>query len=83
MEDLVALVEFREGNRYADYKPGVDKLAAYGVGALVAGKVAAKVGFFKGIFIALMAAKKFVLIAVLALGVFLKKIFFGGEQDPA
>jgi uncharacterized membrane-anchored protein len=81
MENLMEYVEFNEGQRYTDYEPGTDKLAAYGIGALVAGKVAAKAGFFKGILIALMAAKKFVIIALIGIAAFIKKVFFGTEPE--
>lgn len=81
MENLMEYVEFNEGQRYTDYEPGTDKLAAYGIGALVAGKVAAKAGFFKGILIALLAAKKFVVIGLIGLAAFIKKVFFGSEPE--
>ncbi|MBC6610573.1 DUF2167 domain-containing protein [Hymenobacter sp. BT507] len=39
-------VAFAKGLRYADFSPGIDEVAAYSIGGLVAGKVLAKVGFF-------------------------------------
>lgn len=78
--DLLAMVDFNPGNHYADYKPGTDKLATYGLGALVAGGIAAKAGLFKGLFIALLAMKKFLVIGAIALVVLLKK-FFGGRKS--
>ena len=42
--DVLKMVSFTEGNRYADFQPGVDTVAAVGVGGLIAGKVAAKTG---------------------------------------
>jgi uncharacterized membrane-anchored protein len=39
-------VAFKEGNRYADFDSGIDKVAAWTLGGLVAGKVLAKAGFF-------------------------------------
>jgi uncharacterized membrane-anchored protein len=45
MPDALAMVDFDAGNRYADYVPGKDKVAAYGIGALIlGGVVAAKFG---------------------------------------
>lgn len=41
---VMAMPEFTVGSRYEDFVPGADKVAAYGIGALVAGKVAAKTG---------------------------------------
>ena len=43
---VLAAVDFTEGNRYSDFNPDIDQVAAYGVGGLIAGKVLAKVGFF-------------------------------------
>lgn len=42
---VMAMPEFAEGSRYADYVPGVDKVAAYGIGGLIAGKILSKAGF--------------------------------------
>ena len=75
MGDVLGLVEFNPGHRYADFVPGTDKVAAYGIGALVAGKVAAKAGFFKVLLAGLMAMKKFVVVALLAIGAMLKRWF--------
>ncbi len=44
--DLLANVSFVKGQQYNDYSVGVDEVAAYSIGGLVAGKVLAKVGFF-------------------------------------
>jgi uncharacterized membrane-anchored protein len=72
---ILRAVEFQEGHRYADFKPGSDKVATYGLAALVAGGVLAKTGFFKMLLVGLLAAKKFVVIGVIAVVSFLKKIF--------
>jgi uncharacterized membrane-anchored protein len=72
---ILGMVDFTEGNRYADYKPGVDKAATYGLAALVAGGIAAKTGLLKGLWIAVLALKKFIIIGLAALAGWLKKIF--------
>jgi uncharacterized membrane-anchored protein len=64
MERVLPMAQFNEGNRYADYKAG-DKTAAYGLAALVAGGVAAKMGFFAKFFALLLAAKKLVVAAII------------------
>ena len=46
IDGLVAGVEFREGEKYVDFDPKIDNVAAYTIGGLVAGKVLAKAGFF-------------------------------------
>lgn len=75
MEGLLPMVEFNPGNRYADFDEKVDKVAAYGIAGLVAGGAAAKVGLFKGLFMGLLALKKFGIILVIAVVAGLGKIF--------
>jgi uncharacterized membrane-anchored protein len=59
--DLLANVSFAKGQQYTDYNAGIDEVAAYTIGGLVAGKVLAKVGFFAIIL-------KFWKLGILALG---------------
>lgn len=79
MEQVVAMAEFNDGHRYADFDPDTDKMAAYGVGALVAGGLAAKTGLFKGLFALLLAGKKLVVVGLAALAAAVKGIFSGGK----
>jgi len=72
---ILGMVNFNEGNRYADFDPKADKVAAYGIAALVAGGIAAKLGFFKLIWVFLLAAKKFIIIALVAAAAWFRKIF--------
>jgi uncharacterized membrane-anchored protein len=73
---ILAAVDFNPGNRYADFSEASgDKVASYGIAALVAGGVAAKLGLFKGLWIFLLGAKKFVIIGVVALAAWLRKLF--------
>jgi uncharacterized membrane-anchored protein len=81
MQSVMSFVDFSEGHRYADFVPGVDKVAVYGIGALVAGKLAAKVGLFKLLLPALVAAKKLVIVGVVALAAFFRRLF--GRKTPA
>jgi uncharacterized membrane-anchored protein len=76
---ILAVVDFTEGNRYADYKSG-DKVATYGIAGLIAGGVLLKSGFFKVLLTALIAAKKFVVIGVVAIGAWIKKLLGGRKQ---
>jgi uncharacterized membrane-anchored protein len=73
--EILAVVDFNEGHRYADYQPGSDKVAAYGLAALVAGGLAAKTGLLKGLFVAILAFKKFLVIGVIALIAGVQKFF--------
>jgi uncharacterized membrane-anchored protein len=75
---ILGMVDFKEGNRYADFDPKTDKVAKYGIAALVAGgalAAAAKFGLLKVLWLGILAGKKFVIIAVLAIGAWLKRIF--------
>jgi uncharacterized membrane-anchored protein len=81
--EIVSLVNFTEGNRYADFNGRTDKVAAYGLAALVAGGIAAKAGFFKVILVALLAAKKFVVIGIVALFAMCKRVLAGKSRTDA
>ena len=74
-KDFVNGVTFSDGYKHADYKPG-DRIAAVGVGSLVAGslgaKVLAKTGFFAK-FLPIIAKFWWVLLAPLAALGFLRK----------
>lgn len=72
---LLSMVNFQEGHRYADFNGSTDKVATYGLAALIAGGVAAKVGLFKGLWIAILALKKFIIIGAVAAAGFVKKFF--------
>lgn len=73
--EILGMVDFNQGNRYADFDPKMDKVATYGIAALIAGGVAAKLGLFKLLLVFLVAAKKFILIACVAIAAWFKKIF--------
>jgi uncharacterized membrane-anchored protein len=75
MPSILAITEFTQGNRYADFDSKTDHMAEYGLAALVAGGVAAKMGFFAKLGILLLALKKFIIIGFVAVAAFLRKIF--------
>ena len=62
--DVMEMAQFEQGSRYADFVPGVDKVAAYGIGGLIAGKVLAKAGLLA---LGLAFLKKGWILVVLAL----------------
>ena len=72
LENVLAIAEFDQGSQYSDFDPELDEIAAYGIGALVAGKVIAKTGFFV---MALVFLKKFGLLFLLAAGALLKQFY--------
>jgi len=78
---ILSMVSYNPGHRYEDFDSKSDQVATYGIAALVAGGIAAKAGFFKGILIALLAAKKLVIVAVIAIGIWIKKLFDRRKSD--
>ena len=75
MPSILAVTEFTDGNRYADFDAKSDHLAEYGLAALVAGGVAAKLGFFAKLGVMLLALKKFIIIGFIAVAAFVRKLF--------
>lgn len=69
---VLAIAEFDQGSSYSEFDPDLDEVAAYGIGALVAGKVIAKTGF---LVVALVFLKKFGIFILLGLGALLKMVF--------
>ena len=82
MRPLLAAAEFNAGHRYAEFNKSTDRMAKYGLGALIATGVAAKLGLFGKLLALLIAAKKIVLVAVVALGGFIARLF-GKKKDAA
>lgn len=84
MREVLSFVEFNEGHRYGDYVAGMDKVAAYGIGALIAGKLAAKAGLFKLLLVFAAKFWKLLVVAALAVGAFVKKLLSGRrKEEPA
>lgn len=71
---ILGMVNFEQGNRYADFNASTDKVATYGIAALIAGGVLAKTGLLKGLLVGILALKKFVIIGAVALIGFMKKL---------
>lgn len=46
IEPVLASFSYDDGNKYADFNPDIDEVAAWTIGGLVAGKVLAKAGIF-------------------------------------
>lgn len=82
-DNVLASIEFNQGHRYADYVHGEDKVAEYGLAALIAGAAAAKVGFFKALLVAILALKKLLIVAVVAVIAFARKLFMRREKASA
>ncbi len=80
---VLAMTNFNPGYRYSDFDPGVDKVAAYGIGALIAGKLAAKAGLFAKLGVLLLALKKFWIFVIIGLGAFFVRVFRRGRSKES
>jgi uncharacterized membrane-anchored protein len=73
--ELMAGYSFQSGNTYAEFRQG-DKVAKYGLAALVLGGAAvgaAKLGLFTGLLVFLKKGWKLVVVAIAAVAAFIKK----------
>lgn len=66
IDKVLHIASFTDGNRYKDFDPGIDKVAAWTIGGLVAGKVLAKAGLLAIVGKFLLSAWKFILIGLVA-----------------
>lgn len=82
---VLAMTNFTPGHRYSDFDPSIDEVAAYGIGALVAGKVAAKAGLFAKLGVLLLVLKKFWILILVGVGAFFACFFHRGKskESPA
>lgn len=78
LQQVLNIAEFNDGSKYEDFDPEIDEYAAYGIGALVAGKMATKAGIFAA---ALIFLKKFGVFILLGLGAIGRKFFTGKKKD--
>ncbi len=79
-QTLLGALEFDNGKRYVDFNKSTDRVAEYGLAALVLGVGAKKLGFFAVIFAFLAKFAKVAILAVVGLGgAFMK--FLGRKKD--
>jgi uncharacterized membrane-anchored protein len=81
VERLLSSFEYKRGKTYAEWVPG-DKVAEYGLVALVAGgagAAAAKAGLFAALFKLLAKGGKAIVLLLVAIGAGIKKLFTRGE----
>ena len=75
MKQVLTFTDFNPEHSYAAFDPNVDKMAAYGLAALVAGGIAAKTGLITKLIAWVVAFKKVFIFGAMALGAFLTKLF--------
>jgi uncharacterized membrane-anchored protein len=83
MQQVLAFTNFVPGQRYADYDAATDKLAAYGLGALVAGGVAAKTGLLAKLVALAVAFKKLLIVGGLLLAALAARFLTTRRGTPA
>ena len=80
MNEILTSTRFTNGNRYMDYNPSIDRAAAYGIGALIAGKMAAKTGLFKLAMTVLAKGWKYVLLLVAGITALLRRVWISRKN---
>jgi uncharacterized membrane-anchored protein len=83
MPDLLAVTDFTPGNRYEEFDANTDRVAEYGLAALVAGGLAAKMGLFAKIGVFLLAFKKIAFVAIAGLVAGFNKLLRGRNADKS
>ena len=73
--NLLAALNFNEGKRYNDFNASTDKVAEYGLAALVAGVAAKKLGLLAMIGVFILKFWKIAFLALVGLGALVPKIF--------
>jgi uncharacterized membrane-anchored protein len=83
-QELLTGYRYQTGESYAEYRPG-DKVAKYGLAALVVGGAAvgaAKMGLLGGLVVFLKKGWKLLVLALAAVGAFLRKLFLKKNSGP-
>lgn len=83
MKQVTAFTDFSPGNRYTDFNGSTDKVAEYGLAALVAGGAAAKLGLFGKLFALLLAFKKLLILGGAAVVSAVYKFLGREKKAPA
>lgn len=79
-KELLAAVSFNDGKRYQDFNSSTDKVAEYGLAALVGGIAAKKLGLLAMLGVLIAKGGKLALIALIGLGAGVRK-FLGRKKQ--
>jgi uncharacterized membrane-anchored protein len=83
VQELLAALSYVPGKAYGDFNPSTDKVAEYGLAALIAGVAAKKLGMFALIGVFLLKAWKVVALAAFGLIALMSKLFGKKTVPPA
>jgi uncharacterized membrane-anchored protein len=78
--ELLAAMTFNDGKRYEDFNSSTDKIAEYGLAALIGGVAVKKLGLLAMLGVFMLKAWKLGAIALVGAGAAVRK-FFGNKQD--
>lgn len=81
INSILPSVSFTDGNKYSDFNPDIDQVAAYGIGGLIAGKVLAKVGILAKLGVFFAKFWKLIAIGAVALIAGIRKLFGRKEAE--
>lgn len=76
-QELLAAVNFNDGKRYTDFNSSTDKVAAYGLAALIGGLAAKKLGLLAAAGVFILKFAKIILVSLAAAGGAVAKFFKG------
>ncbi|MDR0715882.1 MAG: DUF2167 domain-containing protein [Azoarcus sp.] len=74
-KQLLAAVSFKQGQRYEDFNAATDRVAEYGLAALVGGLAVKKLGLLAAIGVFLVKAWKIILLGLIAFAAVFKRFF--------
>ena len=80
--NLLGTLNYRPGKRYEDFSSSTDKVAAYGLGALVGGVAVKKLGLLGLIGVFLLKIWKLAAVALVGAGAAVRR-FFGRQKEDA
>lgn len=80
---LLAAVNFNDGKRYGDFNGSTDKVAAYGLAALIGGLAVKKLGLLAGLGLFFAKFAKLIVVGVAAAGGAIAKFFKGRSASDA
>lgn len=84
-QSFVRTAAFNAGARYADYQPGTDQAAGYGIATLVAAGLGATVAKKAGLIALILAFGKKIIVVIMALfagaGAWLRRLFGRKEEE--
>lgn len=81
IEPVLSNVNFNDGNKYANFDSNTDKVAAYGIGGLIAGGVLLKTGLLAKIGLVLLKFAKVIIVGAGAVVAGIAKFFKGKKDD--